>query len=777
MHRTAPFLLTLVVLCTLVPTLAPATEADSAPPDAAIGKVTQRLVTFLARTAPPAQSTLRGYQQSLGPDGRWPDIDYASQQRGGWHTADHLRRLHAMALAWRDRFLDPAASDSDALLADITRALDAWLTYNLDHPQWCPNWWYNDIFIPRTLGEIGVLMGSALGPDTHAMLLERLSWSKPPQQRVQGANWVWLCEPILYHGLLTHDHEKVAGQFANIWRVLEPSDNEGVQPDFTFHQHGRQQQMGNYGLGYVGSIVPWLWVADTTPFAAASERIEFMRNFLLKGQAWFVQPGIYDLNGAGRQIISAQSKPCSLAHALETMAEVDPAAADQYNRIIHFMRHPEEPDPVIGSRWFPDSLCFVHRRPEWSTSLRMAAQGFIPNEDVNDDDVLSGLVGLGSLFQYVDPADYVGIPEVWNWRRIPGTTAGLSVGALRAGGPPERLKNASSYAGGVSLDTCGAAAMEMIPIPNAAQPIHLRKSWFFFEDAWACLGQITAADLDDEILTTLAQETLDVQPVLLQPPDAPRTLSQDERLTLDRPAAVLHGHTAYVFGPGTTVILHAGPMTGNWFRSYPKPEEPSFKHDATRDVFMLAVSHGRRANANANPALACIVLPTAGLDAARRFLADPWLRILANDPSVQAVLDQRHCLLQAAFFDKAQLPLPGDSIACAGPSPLDLRPTSIGLTAAGPAMVILREHGSARLDLALSDPTADQETIRFTVPGDYSCEDSTVSCRQMSGDTTEVVVQPQDRRSERFTLTSLSGRFSIKSHNVSHERLPAGTGR
>ena len=635
-----------------------------------------RVVNILTRDASiPDPEKIRDLRQRLQSDGSWPDINYNSRQPGGWPAArEHIgERLWPMVLAWR---LGQSPLKEDAsLLADIGKASDYWLKRNLGNPGWAPNWWYTEIYIPQMFGRIGLLIGDAMNEETSSRLETLCSRARASGT---GQNFVWRSEATLYHGLLTDNADKVQNQVNNIFSQLKVVDNEGVQYDWSFHQHGRQQQMGNYGLHYAETIAPWLYAVTGTNFEPPREKIALFRKYLLKGQAWYIQPGIYDINGAGRSFMriergfeGLEGSFDKVVRAFEYLSEADPEAVEACRETLRLIESPDDkPRQPLGNRWYPYSACMVHRRPGWSVSLKMVSAGLTANEGINDEGVLGGLIGFGSLFQYTQPDDYHGVLEVWNWRRIPGTTAGLNKGSIGAG----KAANASRLVFGVSNSGIGGGAMEMRPDKNA-QPIAWRKSWFFFDDSYVALGRILSSQLDDEIVTTVAQERLDAAPQVLQA-DATAP-AHSETITLATAGAVVHGQTAYLFPAAATLQLHAGPMTGNWYRSYPQPEQTQYKEEHTRDIFSLALSHGNAA-ADA-PAIQYFVFPEDGRDQAKAFLSEPWVDVIANNARIQGVYNKKSKVLQVVFFEPDAIEVNGRTIKVNAPAMIMLKELSDGL--------------------------------------------------------------------------------------------------
>lgn len=66
-----------------------------------------------------------------------------------------------------------------------------------------------------------------------------------------GQNKVWLAGNVLIRGLLLNDAELIKEARENICSEIVLGQKEGIQPDWSFHQHGPQQQFGNYGLSFL----------------------------------------------------------------------------------------------------------------------------------------------------------------------------------------------------------------------------------------------------------------------------------------------------------------------------------------------------------------------------------------------------------------------------------------------------------------------------------------------------------------------------------------------
>lgn len=189
---------------------------------------------------------IKKISEQLNDQGAWPDIDYASKQRGNWHPAGHLSKLQTLAKAWQR----PGSLyyHDIALLAKIHLALNYWLKNDFQ----CPNWWYPQIGVPMSLAPTMILLENELSKEQMELGIKILDRAKIG---MTGQNKVWLSGNVILKSLLLRDIETIRKASASIQEELKVSLEEGIQPDGSFHQHGPQIQFGNYGLAYVGDMI------------------------------------------------------------------------------------------------------------------------------------------------------------------------------------------------------------------------------------------------------------------------------------------------------------------------------------------------------------------------------------------------------------------------------------------------------------------------------------------------------------------------------------------
>ncbi|MGE4565666.1 MAG: hypothetical protein AB7F32_12395, partial [Victivallaceae bacterium] len=262
------------------------------------------------------------YLREIRPDGSWSDLDYQNTQPGRWPTQRHLARARLLALAYADPASRLAGRPEPAAAA--RRALEFWIKNDFRNP----NWWPMQIGVPQTIAATLIMLGDQAPPELVARARPLLERSKPG---MTGQNRVWLSAVHVLKGMVYRDADMVKSGRDVIFEELAiaPRDREGLQPDWSFHQHGPQHQFGNYGLGFVDSMVQWGTIFAGTPFAMTPEQAALLRNYLLDGTAWTIYRGNMDISACGRHLFrnSSLEKANSAFKSAMLAAKFDDAGA------------------------------------------------------------------------------------------------------------------------------------------------------------------------------------------------------------------------------------------------------------------------------------------------------------------------------------------------------------------------------------------------------------------------------------------------------------------
>ena len=333
--------------------------------------------------------------------------------------------------------------------------------------------------------------------------------------------------------------------------------------------------------------------------------------------------------------------------------------------------------PLAGNRHFWRSDMMVHHRAGYYASARMFSRR-LANTDIpcNDEGLKSHHIADGCNLVMRTGREYRDIYPVWNWQQIPGTTVEQTPDL--AGSP--RRQGQQGFAGGVSDGTYGLAAFDM-----CRDVLHARKSWFFFDRQFVCLGAGITCPTQYPIVTTLNQCRLEGT-VHVSDGASAQQLGQGDH-TLDTPAWIWHDRIAYCPLQPTRLRLHSGSQQGSWWDI----NHQYAKDTVSLDVFRLGIDHGATPQ---DATYAYVVAPDVDLQAVGDVLAED-IEVVRNEPQLQAVWHGGLKIAAAAFYTAGELTV-HDRLTVA----VDM-----------PCLLLAREL-AGELAISLSNPENQAATVR-----------------------------------------------------------------
>ena len=245
------------------------------------------------------------------PDGSWPDIDYHDTCPGTWQPSLHAMRICRMAIEYRK-------CGRDDLLDCALHALDFWFSAPLIYN----NWWHEEIGIPRLLGPAFILLIDVMGDARKKKAIEIMSAASLGGT---GQNKIWLAGNVLFRAVLLNDEDLASQARDDIISELHFAPGaEGLQPDYSFHQHGPQLQLGNYGLSFLVSMSMWIRILKGTGLDCPSQQEAILKEYARNGLSILIWKGYFDPNACGRQVFpnSQLGKALCVRYALLDRCQV-----------------------------------------------------------------------------------------------------------------------------------------------------------------------------------------------------------------------------------------------------------------------------------------------------------------------------------------------------------------------------------------------------------------------------------------------------------------------
>jgi chondroitin AC lyase len=567
--------------------------------------------------------------QSQQPDGAWNDIAYEAKNRMYWPPMEHLDRLTALAEAF-DSGSVPEAEQAELRQA-FTRGFDYWVTRD---PK-CSNWWYNEIGAPGTLYRLMLLTTPLLTDgrlDKGCALLSRAKLA------MTGQNLVWLAENVIGRACLQRDAGLMAEAFKRIEAEIVVTEKEGIQPDFSFHQHGAQLYSGGYGNGFASSAPRFALMAQGTSFAFAPEKISILESYLLDGQQWMIRNGIFDYSASGREPTRPNSgKVGGYATNAKSLLKLDAVTRrDELERLAARIEKgvTAATPALVGHKHFWRSDYTVHHRPEWMVSVRLTSDRMLQTELVNEENQLGEHLSDGVMYLYRTGTEYRNIFPVWDWARLPGITVEQNRPLRKI---DNRRKGTYPFAGGVSDGLLGVSAMEF-----ECDGLSAQKAWFFFDGEVVCLGTDISSTNGYRVITSVNQCLADGPVTVRRAAGNPEVLATPEKI--EKPAWAHHDGIGYVFlDAGDSIGVGVSVQTGSWKRvSTVQKADP-----VSTQVFSVWVNHGKQPKGATYAYAVAAKKGAADLD---DYAAHLPVRLVANTPQAQAVEQVQAGLLQVAFY-------------------------------------------------------------------------------------------------------------------------------
>ncbi len=601
------------------------------------------LTRIPTRIPNPSPAEIKGFVSSLRPAGSWPDIDYKDRTVALWQTTFHLQRLQAMVRAYRSR--GHALYENADLKRSILSALDFWFVkdFKIGHL------WWEVIGVPKALYPILVLMEDDLSDAQLAAGIKILHRGYRDGRwefygPATGQNLLWLTGIHVVRGCLEKNPQEVARPFKRIAQEIRITSKEGIQADYSFHQHGACLYSGEYGLNFTVDCARFAYYAHGTRFGLPEEKIRILSAYILDGQQWMVRGQTFDYGAVGRGITRKDSRFTRdmkrLSDACMHMAKLATPRQAEFEAFAKRLKGAAQPEAAgfHGNRHFWRSDMMTHHRKDYYTSARMFSNRIF-NTDMpyNKEGMKNHHIADGTTFIFRTGGEYRNIFPVWDWRKIPGAT--IEQTGTKYDQKTVRRRGNRSFVGGVSDDLYGMAAFDF-----TRDGLTARKAWFYFDDEFVCLGAGITCTTDNPVFTSINQCHLKGDVVVSDGKKQEKANKGQRKLS--NPLWVHHDGIGYVF-PDTrknVVFLTNDVQTGSrWSITHRYPD----KKKISTDVFSLWLDHGKSPS---NACYAYIVAPAVGLEKMKAYAENPPVEVISNTPDLQAVRHKGLKVIQAAYY-------------------------------------------------------------------------------------------------------------------------------
>ncbi len=718
-----PFRTHVFVLLFLVLTL----SAYAAPDDFQI--IRDRVVSELMKERV-KDIDVQAILSKMNTDGSYPDINYGDLSRtAGFPHRRHTSDLVTLAQAYKSR--GSKYYRSKAVKERIITSLQYWV----DHDFFGDNWHDNQISTPTNLVNLMLIIGKEL-PDELVKKAQPIigrahmnaSGARPSGDRIVIAG-------ILAKNLLFLGDQS---GFDAIIKIIEgeikfTTGKRGMQHDYSFHHRvDRVNNTTSYGYGkYANAFGEWSYYVAKTKYAFSVEKINHLVDYYLEGIYKQMVYGIYvDVSVKNRSITQkAAFNPAGTLEIERLLISTD-YRKDELEEIIKLRKGEIKPSRSFA-KFFWQTEHFVFQRPGFYTTVRMfSTRNRNMEEPYNGPGKPTHHRADGTNYLMLKGDEYHDIWPVYDWQKISGTTV-MQKPKLH---DPEKIQmdGLTDFVGAVTDGLYGAVAFDFRSPHDLVQA---KKSWFFFDEEYVCLGTGIRSDPNLPVATAINQSLLRSDVTLLQNGES-KTLARGDH-ELSGVKSVHHDKVGYIFPAPAAIRLSNQEEKGRW--SDITDQKNISTEVVTKDVFKIWFDHGKSPD---SASYEYIVVP----DVTAQHLGETsdnnrGIEILANNTDIQGVMNTKLGICQLAFYRAGEIELSKG---------MKIRMDS-------PGMAMLKMNGDKVTELTVSDPSRKLSRIMVTLTGNYDViSDQVMSVTQADAESTLIIADlPQDvyaGKSVTFTL-------------------------
>ena len=680
--------------------------------------IKRRVVAELMKT-PVNDGAVETILAKMQSDGSFRDINYTDLSRtAGFPHRHHTSNLVTLAKAYKNK--KSKYYRARKIKDHIITSLKFWV----DHDFFGDNWHDNQISTPTNLVNFMLIIGDELPEDLVKKaqpIIGRAhmgaSGARPSGDRIVIAGI--LAKNLLFIGDKAGFDEVIkiiAGE------VKFSTGSRGMQHDYSFHHRvDRVNNTTSYGYGkYANAFGEWSYYVANTKYAFSKDKINHLVDYYLDGIYKQMVYGIYtDISTKNRSISQkARFEPHDVVEIDRLLFSTD-YRKDELEEIKRLRKGEATPSKSFA-KFFWQTEHFVFQRPDFYTTVRMfSTRNRNMEVPYNGPGKTTHHRADGTNYLMLKGDEYHNIWPVYDWQKISGTTI---MQKPKLHGPDDiQLDGLTGFVGAVTDGLHGAVVFDFI---SPHDKVEAKKSWFFFEDEYVCLGTDIRSRPNLPVVTTMNQ-VLMRSDVTVMENGSVRKLPSGKHELKDL-KAVYHDKIGYILPEPATVHVSNQAQQGRW--SDITDQKNISEELVSMDVFSAWFDHGSSPDSGSYQ---YIVVPNVSeKELIETYGNSRGIRIIANTSNVQAVVHQGLGMTQAAFYTAGEIPI-GDRHK--------LRMDSQG-------MAMVKMQGDRVQELTVSDPSRKLSRLIVTVSGIYESKgDEFLTIPDTEQDETLIIVDlPQD---------------------------------
>ena len=573
-------------------------------------------------------------------NGSFIDIDYSSTERTNWEPMNHINRVSDFVFAYTHP--DHPDYQSESLYNKIKDGLNYWYNRNPD----CDNWWYNQIDEPQKIGVLLIQMriGKKLLPEElETKTLRRMREDGGDPRQTTGANMTDIALHWIYRACLEEDKKSLDIALDCVNEPVQYTVGEGFQYDNCYLLHGPQLYIGGYGDEILKGVTQVAMYTQGTKYELDAGKIELLSKFMRETYYQTIRGKymLFDVLGRSVSRPGTTNKSGTVLFA-KRMLVLDPAHTDEYNTIIERLEGKKTASyglTPLHTHYFNGDYT-LHVRPKYTFDVRLVSDRTSRCEHGNGENLKTYFLSDGCTNIVMNGDEYYDIYPVWNWMRIPGTTAPQMSQIPKA--KEWQVLGTSEFAGGVSDSIYGVTAYAYEDNYSGVNT-GAKKAWFFFDDEIVCLGADITSKGSFPVNTTINQCLLGNLKVSLKG-EVQNVEENKEVFYKDELDWVLHNRIGYVFPKGGNIFLSNKSQEGSWYDI----NTTATNAQINKKVFTLGFNHDYFPQ---KQKYAYVIVPSvANGTKMKEYLEKNSIEILANSDSMQVVRHKGEDVWEMVFY-------------------------------------------------------------------------------------------------------------------------------
>ena len=469
-----------------------------------------------------------------------------------------------------------------------------------------------------------------------------------------------------------------------------------MQHDYSFHhREDRVNNTTSYGYGkYANAFGEWADYVAGTSYAFDQERINQLVDYYLDGVYKQLVYGIYeDISVKNRSISNQSSFHPEGTAEIERLLRSTTYRKEELEEILRLRKGESSPTRSFA-KFFWQTEHFVLQRPNYYTTVRMfSTRNRNMEKPYNGPGITTHHRADGTNYLMLKGDEYQDIWPVYDWQKISGTTI---LQKPRLHGPDNiQLDGLTDFVGAVTDGLYGAVAFDFI---SPHDGIEAKKSWFFFDDAYVCLGAGINAEQDLPVATTINQVLMNGDVLVSQDDGNPVRLPRGEHF-LKNINWVHQDKIGYIFPTPARVHVTNQTEQGRW--SDITDQKNVSDEIVNKDVFKLWFDHGKRPNGAAYQYIVVPNISEEALEASSKNNLN--IEILENATGIQGVFHHQLGICQIIFYQAGELAINDD----------------LSISMKTPGMVLAKVQESRVTSLTVSDPSRKSKSLKIGLTGTY----------------------------------------------------------